>query len=280
MKKIFKFRNLVKVLIILAVFFRGNLRDYLMMRCAALWLIVNACLLIKPKVMPLLEKAKVKIAEVGRNIKDKFTEANCVDEEQEFEDDTDIMEEPKDMMLFRNTQDFFIRNVNFRITEKLRKVYPKVTWSWASNLLDINGNIQNAQINTENTGEFNMADVSFLPSGEIGFKMLKVVDFKEKEIKDVQKLSEEDVKAWYDTCAFSIINDAINEVCSQGHKYMEIDEEGSIYIKEHNEKVECRKIDNMLEKGLWCEFAKFLKKDEIKTKILNDRLVLSWGGNV
>ena len=61
---------------------------------------------------------------------------------------------------------------------------------------------------------------------------------------------------------------------------MEIDEEGSIYIKEHNEKVECRKIDNMLEKGLWCEFAKFLKKDEIKTKILNDRLVLSWGGNV
>jgi len=280
MKKIFKFRNLVKVLIILAVFFKDTLRDFLMMGCAAVWLIVNSCLLIKPKVMPLLEKAKVKIAEVKMSIKEKIAEAKCEAEEQEFEDDIEFTEDSKDTMLFRNTQDFFIRNVNFRITEKLRKVYPKVTWNWASNLVSANGNIQNAQINTENTGEFNMADVSFLPSGEINIKMLKVVDFKEKENKEIEKLSEDDVKAWYDACAFSIINETINEVCSQGHRFMEIEEDGSIYIREQNKKVQCRKIDNMVEKGLWGELAKFLKKDEIKTKILNDKLVLSWGGNV
>jgi len=276
MKKIFKFRNLVKVLIIVAVFSKNNLRDYLMAGATTLWLIVNAWLFINPKIKPLIEKAKVKISEMKMNVKEKIVEAKC--NELEFEEEPEISQVPEKTLFFKDTQDFFIRNVNFRITEKLRKVYPKVTWSWASSLIDTNGKIQNAQINTENTGEFNMADVSFLPSGEINFKMLKVVDFNEKEHKETEKLSEEDVKAWYDTCAFSIINDAINEVCSQGYKFMEIEEDGSIYIREQNEKVKYRQIDNMVEKSLWNDFAKFLKKDDIKTKILNDKLVLSWGG--
>ena len=125
-----------------------------------------------------------------------------------------------------------------------------------------------------------MADVSFLPSGEINLRLLKVVDFKEKESKEPDKLSEDDVKAWYDACAFGIINDTINEICSQGYKYMEIEEDGSIYIKEQNQKVQCNKIDNMVEKNLWNDLVKCLKKDDIKANILSNKLVLSWGGKM
>ena len=280
MNRIFKFRNLVKALIIIAVFFRGNLRDYLMMGVSTVWLAINIYFYAKPKIKSLIENAKVKFENVKMSVKEKYSELNCAESENEFDEDKEIVEEANDLMLFKDTQDFFIRNVNFRITDKLRKVYPKVTWSWASNLVDTNGKIKNAQIKTENTGEFNMADVSFLPSGEINFKMLKVVDFKEKESKEPDKLSEEDVKAWYDACAFGIINDTINEICSQGYKYMEIEEDGSIYIKEQNEKVQCNKIDNMVEKNLWNDLVKCLKKDDIKANILSNKLVLSWGGKM
>jgi len=280
MKKIFKFSNLIKVLIVMAVFFRGNLRDYLMMGSTAIWLMINTCLFLEPKIKPLVEKAKIKISEAKISIKEMITEMNNTEAEVEFEEE---IEEPKvseEKTFFKDTQDFLLRNVNFRITEKLRRVYPKVTWSWASDLFDDNGRIKNAQIYTENTGEFNMADVSFQTSGEINFKMLKVAEFKEKECKETEKLSEDDIKTWYDSCAFGIINETINEICSKGYKFMEIEEDGSIYIREQNEKVQCRKIDNMVDKNLWNDFAKYLKKDDIKTKVLNDKLVLSWGGNV
>lgn len=280
MKKIFKFSNLIKVLIVMAVFFRGNLRDYLMMGSTAIWLMINTCLFLEPKIKPLVEKAKIKISEAKISIKEMITEMNNTEAEVEFEEE---IEEPKvseEKTFFKDTQDFLLRNVNFRITEKLRRVYPKVTWSWASDLFDDNGRIKNAQIYTENTGEFNMADVSFQTSGEINFKMLKVAEFKEKECKETEKLSEDDIKTWYDSCAFGIINETINEICSKGYKFMEIEEDGSIYIREQNKKVQCRKIDNMVDKNLWNDFAKYLKKDDIKTKVLNDKLVLSWGGNV
>jgi len=279
MKKIFKFSNLVKVLIVVAVFFRGNLRDYLMMGSTAIWLIVNASLLIQPQIKPLIEKTKIKIYEMKMSIKEMVAEMKN-NEEADFVEEIQEAEVCEEKTFFKDTQEFLLRNVNFRITEKLRRVYPKVTWEWASSLFDDNGRIKNAQISCKNTGEFNMADVSFQPSGDINFKMLKVVDLNEKEIKETEKLSEDDIKTWYDSCAFSIINETINEICSKGYKFMEIEEDGSIYIREQNEKVQCKKIDNMVEKNLWNDFAKYLKKDDIKTKVLNDKLVLSWGGNV
>lgn len=280
MKKIFKFSNLIKVLIVMAVFFRGNLRDYLMMGSTAIWLIVNGCLFLEPKIKPLIEKAKIKISEAKTSIKEMFIAVNNTEPEVVFEEEIEEPKASEEKAFFKDTEDFLIRNVNFRITEKLRRVYPKVTWSWASDLFDANGRIKNAQIYTENTGEFNMADVSFQTSGEINFKMLKVAEFKEKECKETERLSEDDIKTWYDSCAFGIINETINEICSKGYKFMEIEEDGSIYIREQNEKVQCKKIDNMVGKNLWNDFAKYLKKDDIKTKVLNDKLVLSWGGNV
>ena len=60
MKRIFKFRNLVKALIIIAVFFRGNLRDYLMMGVSTVWLAINIYFYAKPKIKSLIENAKVK----------------------------------------------------------------------------------------------------------------------------------------------------------------------------------------------------------------------------
>lgn len=279
MKKIFKFSNLIKVLIVMAVFFRGNLRDYLMMGATAVWLLVNSWLILEPKVKALVGNAKIKISEAKESIKQMFAATND-NEEVEYEDEVQEAEVSEEKTFFKDTQDFLLRNVNFRITEKLRRVYPKVTWEWASSLFDGNGRIKNAQIACQNTGEFNMADVSFQPSGEINFKMLKVADFNEKECKEIEKLSEDDIKTWYDSCAFGIINETINEICSKGYKFMEIEEDGSIYIREQNKKVQCQKIDNMVGKSLWNDFAKYLKKDDIKTKVLNDKLVLSWGGNV
>ena len=278
MKKIFKFSNLIKVLIVVAVFFRGNLRDYLMMGATAVWLLVNSWLILEPKVKALVGNAKIKISEVKESIKEMFATTNN-NEEVEYEEEVPETELSEEKTFFKDTQDFLLRNVNFRITEKLRRVYPKVTWEWVSSLFDGDGRIKNAQIACQNTGEFNMADVSFQPSGEINFKMLKVADFNEKECKEIEKLSEDDVKTWYDSCAFGIINETINEICSKGYKFMEIDEDGSIYIREQNEKVQCQKIDNMVGISLWNDFAKYLKKDDIKTKVLNDKLVLSWGGN-
>ena len=61
---------------------------------------------------------------------------------------------------------------------------------------------------------------------------------------------------------------------------MEIEEDGSIYIKEQNEKVQCNKIDNMVEKNLWNDLVKCLKRDDIKANILSNKLVLSWGGKM
>jgi len=283
MKRMLEVSFLLGAVLVVAVFTKGDLRDFLIVGITLAWLIANVCVLLKPKMMAFVEDFKIKLySKMLIESEDNILKANVteVNASKELDNEDESSNEQENAIGFELNNDFLVRNVNFRITDKLKKYYPKVTWNWDTYLSEIGGNVKNARIKTFNTGDYNFADVTFLPSGEMTLKMQKIVELNETAEDKKQNISEDEVKEWYETCAFNVISETINEIYSQGYKSLEIADNGTIYIKEQNKDVECNKIENMLDKSLWNEFAKCLKKDEIKARVLNDRLALSWGGNV
>jgi len=276
MQRMLKFRTLVKAIIITAIFLKGEARDCIMAAITLVWLLANAYSYYKANRKAILEK----INEFLQRGKEEVVEIKVDEPIEECiqEYDEDSISQNK-QVISEEIQDFLFKNVNFRITEKLKKFYPDATWMWDSNLNIYNTNLKNARIRTSNTGKYNLADVVFLPDGEIHLKMLNVLELGNEESKE-EELSEYDVKTWYDTFAFNTINEIVNEIYSQGYKKMEITEDGSILIKEQNTDVEYGKIDNMLNKKLWNELIRCFKADKIEAKVSNDKLLLSWGGNI
>ena len=283
MKRMLEVSFLLGAVLVVAVFTKGNVRDFLIVGVTLSWLIANVCVLLKPKMMAFVEDFKIKLySKILMESKNDILVYPATEENnrEEVNNEQDIPEEQENTVGFDLNNDFLVRNVNFRVTDKLKKYYPKVTWSWDTHLSEIGGNVKNARIKTFNTGDYNFADVTFLPSGEINLKMQKIVELTENVENKKQNIAEDEVKEWYETCAFNVISETINEIYSQGYKSLEIADNGTIYIKEQNKDVECNKIENMLDKSLWNEFAKCLKKDDIKARVLNDRLALSWGGSI
>ena len=275
MQRMLKFRTLVKAIIITAIFLKGEARDCIMAAITLVWLLANAYSYYKANRKAILEK----INEFLQRGKEEVVEIKVDEPIEECiqEYDEDSISQNK-QVISEEIQDFLFKNVNFRITEKLKKFYPEATWMWDSNLNIYNTNLKNARIRTSNTGKYNLADVNFLSDGEIHFKMLNVLELGNEESKE-EELSEYDIKTWYDTFAFNTINEIVNEIYSQGYKKMEITEDGRILIKEQNTDVEYGKIDNMLNKKLWNELIRCFKADKIEAKVSNDKLLLSWGGN-
>ena len=273
MQRMLKFRTLVKAIIITAIFLKGEARDCIMAAITLVWLLANAYSYYKANRKTVLEKLN-EFLQRGREdvVEVKVSEPmeECIQE-----CDEDIISQHK-QEISEEMQDFLVRNVNFRITEKLKRFYPEATWVWESGLNDFKTNLKNARIRTSNTGKHNLAEVIFLPDGEIHFNMLNVLELGNEEAKE-EELSEYDVKTWYDTFAFNTINEIVNEIYSQGYKKMEITQDGSILIKEQNTDVEYGKIDNMLNKKLWNELIRCFKADKIEAKVSNDKLLLSWG---
>jgi len=280
MKKLLRFRNLLMVLFVIIMFSEGNVRDNLLKWCTLIWLVANCCVYLSPKLKPFIYKAKDRIME------NKILFDSCADKKIAFEPKTDfeLEEEFNDDEImennegFKDNQDFLLRNVNFRITEMLKKFYENATWGWLTDITSLDGKLKCARIKTSDTGEFTEADVVFYPSGEIKFSMIKPLELEKNDVSIENQLSKDDVQTWYETVAFNVINETINEINSQGHRFLEIAQDGTILVREQNQSVEYKKIDNMLDKSLWEELAKCLTKDDIKLKILNDKLVLSWGG--
>ena len=276
MQRMLKFRTLVKAIIITAIFLKGEARDCIMAAITLVWLLANAYSYYKANRKAILEKNN-EFLQRGREEVEEIKVDEPIEEcIQEYDEDVISEHKPE---FSEEIQDFLFKNVNFRITEKLKKFYPEATWMWDSNLNIYNTNLKNARIRTSNTGKYNLADVNFLSDGEIHFKMLNVLELGNEESKE-EELSEYDIKTWYDTFAFNTINEIVNEIYSQGYKKMEITEDGRILIKEQNTDVEYGKIDNMLNKKLWNELIRCFKADKIEAKVSNDKLLLSWGGNI
>lgn len=282
MKKMLSFSNLMKVVLILAIFLRGALRDWLIMGITCIWLILVFGFYFKDNGKSLWDKLKTRFNS-NKQITDRhglFRDKNVVKvEEDDVDSDIERAEEEKRRSYYESTQEFLLKNINFRITEKLKQFYPNATWIWETSLTNIESDLKNARIKTSNTGEYNFADVTFLSSGEIRFNMLKITELCEKNEEQVQHTTY-DVKNWYETIGFNMIRNTINEIYSHGYRQMEIAEDGTILIRTQNADVECGKIDNMLDKANWNEVIKYLKDDKIIAKVKANKLALSWGGSV
>lgn len=127
-----------------------------------------------------------------------------------------------------------IMQLSHRVTDKLHSAFPESSWQWVERptLKDFaEGGI--VRIVTNNTNEFNEADVIIDPYGRIEIKMLKA-ETVTKIIKSTDKNADTDytvdADTWFSQCAQKVLTDTITELNACGTKVLCIREDGSMVI--------------------------------------------------
>lgn len=161
-----------------------------------------------------------------------------------------------------NPEKVLALHISYRISDKLKLAYPDAKWDWTNkndkSILSFKGG--SCYINTENTGDFNMAFVTVDNFARLTLKMMKTVDIEcMKKEDEVQELKEEfDVSSWYDEKAQNILNTIILSLQAQGHKELFVEESGDIYAVISGKREKQNIIEDMIEKKYWDKFIKLI----------------------
>lgn len=181
---------------------------------------------------------------------------------------------------------FLIRQVNYRITEQLKASYPTVSWLWlkrpeATELCQ-GGRFR---IRTTNTDPFNFGEVELSSEGRITITMLQAIPLKDAaemalEAKDdlaqEELLERMDVKAWYQTQGESILCQMIDDLNTQGHKRLLIQDNGNVVIEIAGKEEAVELLKDFPPRMVWDEFCQLLREDEITATIQTEGLLLTW----
>ena len=180
---------------------------------------------------------------------------------------------------------FLIRQINYRITEQLKASYPMVAWLWVKRP-DAEALCQGGvwRIRTSNTDPFNFGEVKLTKTGKLTITMLQAVPLKDaptveqddSDLKQEEMLERPNVRTWYEKQGQQILYQLIDDLNTQGHKSLTIQEDGSVVISVNGEKQSVEQIGDFPPRMLWEEFCQMLREDEITAEAKNDCLSLSW----
>ena len=180
-----------------------------------------------------------------------------------------------------------IRQINYRVTEQLKSVYPAVAWLWVRRPTTEELCRGGAwRIRVSNADPFNFGEVAIDQSGKLTITMLQACLLKtvtaaskddDSDLEEHELLDRVDVKEWYEGEGERVITAMIDNLNTQGHRTLLIRENGEVYVEldaGNNQKVEC--IQNFPPRMVWEEICQTLKEDEITASIKPDGLALAW----
>ena len=85
-----------------------------------------------------------------------------------------------------------------------------------------------------------------------------------------------DVRVWYELIGQKVLEELITDLNANGHSMLTIKENGDIVINSQKKKVLKATLDSFPEKIYWKELISILEENELKGKISDNSLQVSW----
>lgn len=181
---------------------------------------------------------------------------------------------------------FLLRQINYRVTEQLKRSYPMVSWLWQSQPrgeeLCQGGTWR---ISLSNTEPFNYGEVLITKQGKLEITLLQVVALGAttpvkvdcEDLAETELLSRVDVKAWYQEQGEQVLSQIIDNLNTQGHREILIKEDGAVCIKTSNaDELVVDSVLNFPPRKTWGEFCQLLSEDEITASVKPEGLRMAW----
>ena len=178
-----------------------------------------------------------------------------------------------------------IRQVNFRITDLLKQTYPMISWLWVKRPsveeLTAGGTWR---IQTDHTEPFNYAEVSMSVAGQMKITMLQATPLDEasevmtesEDLKPGEISDRENVRNWYTRTGEDILTALIDDLNTQGHKKLVIQENGEVYVSSGCESQKVDQVPDFPPRMVWEDFKILLKEDDITAVSGPEGLQLTW----
>ena len=166
---------------------------------------------------------------------------------------------------------FLIRQINYRVTEQLKSVYPAVAWLWVRRPTTEELCRGGAwRIRVSNADPFNFGEVAIDQSGKLTITMLQACLLKtvtaaskddDSDLEEHELLDRVDVKEWYEGEGERVVSSPlISTLTPRGIPPSPSMKNGEVYVEldaGNNQKVEC--IQNFPPRMVWEEICQTLK---------------------
>lgn len=181
-------------------------------------------------------------------------------------------------------------HIALRITEKLKSAYPQAVWQW-KDTPDLQNILKGGTIRilVENMDTYTHADISFDRFGRIHVEPMVIGSFADTENRADAKpepggADEEttpepsvvDVRVWYELIGQKVLEELITDLNANGHSMLTIKENGDIVVSCQKKKILKATLDSFPGKTYWKELISILEENELKGKISDNSLQVSW----
>ena len=283
---------LIVSLLLLAVFFRKERSQKLMALAFILWAVVTVGILLFRQSGKLFKKCRALCSALKQKI------GQMMESSDEIPSPFPVQEHPKEPVppakpAFpapdSREYETMLLHIALRITEKLKSAYPQAVWQWKDTpfLQDIlkGGTIR---ILVENMDTYTHADISFDRFGRIHVEPMVIGSFADVEngadAKPESGMGEEttpepsvvDVRVWYELIGQKVLEELITDLNANGHSMLTIKENGDIVVSCQKKKILKATLDSFPGKAYWKELVSILEENELKGKISDDSLQVSW----
>ena len=144
------------------------------------------------------------------------------------------------------------------------------------------------RIMVENMDTYTHADISFDRFGRIHVEPMVIGSFADVEnganAKPESGTGEEttpepsvvDVRVWYELIGQTVLEKLITDLNANGHSMLTIKENGDIVVSCQKKKILKATLDSFPGKTYWKELISILEENELKGKISDNSLQVSW----
>lgn len=284
---------LIVSLLLLAVFFRKERSQKLMALAFILWAAVTVGILLLRHSGKLFKKIRILYSALKQKI------GQMMEASEEIPASAPVLENPEEPIppanpafpaSYSREYETMLVHISLRITEKLKSAYPQAVWQWKDtpDLQDIlkGGTIR---ILVENMDTYTHADISFDRFGRIHVEPMVIGSFADAEngkgIKPEPGGADEettpepsvvDVRVWYELIGQKALEELITDLNANGHSMLTIKENGDIVVSCQKKKILKATLDSFPGKAYWKELVSILEENELRGKISDDSLQVSW----
>lgn len=284
---------LIVSLLLLAVFFRKERSQKLMALAFILWAVVTVGILLFRQSGKLFKKCRALCSALKQKI------GQMMESSEEIPSPFPVQEHPKEPVppakpAFpapdSREYETMLLHIALRITEKLKSAYPQAVWQWKDtpSLQDIlkGGTIR---ILVENMDTYTHADISFDRFGRIHVEPMVIGSFADTgngagavpqpsgtDEDSTPEPSVVDVRVWYELIGQKVLEELITDLNANGHSMLTIKENGDIVVSCKKKKILKATLDSFPGKAYWKELVSILEENELKGKISDDSLQVSW----
>lgn len=284
---------LIISLLLLAVFFRKERSQKLMALALILWAAVTVGILLFRHSGKLFKKCRILYSALKQKI------GQMMETQEEIPSSAPVREHPEKPTFLEKPAfpasdsreyETMLLHIALRITEKLKSAYPQAVWQW-KDTPSLQGILSGGTIRilVENMNTYTHADISFDRFGRIHVEPMVIGSFADAENgkgakpesggadeETTPEPSVVDVRVWYELIGQKALEELITDLNANGHSMLTIKENGDIVVSCQKKKILKATLDSFPGKVYWKELISILGENELKGKISDNSLQVSW----